>query len=161
MSATFTAPPSPPVPYGQPFYLLVCEDDSARGNGKPIAWETRLPEGGTLEEVEKLRLGLGSKYGQTWIARCEIVGTEGPNPEELIPFAAVPLDLLREIVEALELAGDHGELLAEHIEPGNDSRLAARMAEDVQGGLLGDADNARTLANRLSAYIPQPAEEDA
>ena len=163
MSSTITAPPSPPVPYGQPFYVLVVEDDSGNGNGKPIVWQTSLPDGGTLDEVENLCLRIGSRYGHTWLARCEIVGEVEPATDtnrSALTHGCVPIDLLREIVYALELAGEHGQFIADGIEPTDDSRLAARMAAYIQGGLLGDADNARTLAGRLSAYIPQPAKEE-
>lgn len=78
IDAEFTPPaaeiPGPILTGAAPFYVVVASDDSGAGRGgKPITWETQIPEGGTLQAVLRHQLRLGNRYGTTFIAECRII----------------------------------------------------------------------------------------
>jgi len=56
-----------------PFYVMVTSDDSGRGGGNPIAWETQIPEGSSLQAVLQQLSRVGHRYGTTYIAECRII----------------------------------------------------------------------------------------
>jgi hypothetical protein len=55
------------------FYVVVASNDKTDGDGTPIAWETEIPAGSSLQAVLQHQQRLGSRYGTTYVAVCRII----------------------------------------------------------------------------------------